>query len=44
MDSRGVLIRETMVTTELPLNVESMDAGIYMIVVYLGNLVFSKSL
>jgi hypothetical protein len=22
--------------------VESMDAGIYMIVVYLGNLVFSK--
>jgi hypothetical protein len=42
MDSRGVLIRETMVTTEVPLNVESMDAGIYMIVVYLGNLVFSK--
>ncbi len=44
MDSRGVLIRETMVTSELPINLDQMDPGIYMIVVYLGNLMFSKKL
>lgn len=42
LDTRGVLVRETRVSAEEPIDVEYLDVGIYFLKVNLENLMFTK--